>query len=109
MMIFSIFFTDINFNNNVFGYKDFFTEGLRITFQTIPYDIARWLFRPNFSWQNAVVSTATKGVVARTHKFEHVIWGLTRWAGARIFGLLRQKIKQPAHVIKDKEGRAVRG
>jgi transposase len=32
------------------------------------------------------IKSVKRGVVARTHKFEHVIWGLTRWAGARIFG-----------------------
>ena len=38
----------------------FLFELLRITFITIPYDILRWIFRPKFYWQNAVVSTTTK-------------------------------------------------
>lgn len=38
-----------------------FTKGtLRIVFITLPYDLARVLFRKNFYWQNGVISTAGK-------------------------------------------------
>jgi len=39
---------------------DYGKDVLRITCFTIPYDFARFLFRPDFYWQNSVVSTLTK-------------------------------------------------
>lgn len=47
-------------NNESFSLLDLSSTFARITVITIPYDTARWLFRPGFYWQNAVVSTATK-------------------------------------------------
>lgn len=38
----------------------FSVDIIKITFFTIPYDIARWLFRPEFYWQNAVISLGEK-------------------------------------------------
>jgi len=46
--------------NQNYGVLQFAKDLLRITFITIPYDIARLFFRPGFYWQNAVVSTLSK-------------------------------------------------
>jgi GT2 family glycosyltransferase len=43
-----------------YSFLDFGLDFLRITFITIPYDIARCFLRRNFYWQNSVVSTGTK-------------------------------------------------
>lgn len=39
---------------------EFFGRALRLLAKTIPYDVGRVLFRPNFSWRNGVVSTLGK-------------------------------------------------
>lgn len=43
-------YTSFNFIRDVFS----------ITFYTVPYDIARFLFKSGFYWQNSIVSTFTK-------------------------------------------------
>ncbi len=39
---------------------EFAKDVIRIVFITVPYDIGRILFRPNFRWQNGIISTLGK-------------------------------------------------